>query len=62
MLYLVKLLYIASLLTVSKAYEKSINILCKSILYSWHFSYICLTINMLSIVDLLGLNPIYISS
>jgi hypothetical protein len=57
----VKLLYVymASLFTVSKACVKSMNILCRSILYSWHFSWICLTINILYIVDLLGLNPIW---
>ena len=40
--------------TQSKAYVQSTNILCRSILCSYHFSKICLILNILSIADLYG--------
>jgi len=54
-----RLLLIALLSVLSKACSKSINILLKSIRYSKHFSYICLTMCIFSIVDLFGLNSIW---
>jgi hypothetical protein len=56
-LYCFRLSITLFLLIESKACIKSTNILWRSVLYSWHFSKVWRTVNILSSVDLFGLKP-----
>ena len=60
-LYSFRLSFTLFLLIESKVCRQWTNILWISILYSWHFSNVWHTINILSNVDLFGLNPTWAS-